>query len=264
MKRVEMRAWLLSLGGLTALAACTDVNNSVIVLQAQVPDDECVVSDESDSNTRLESGVLDVALDQLYAYQLFPLVQNNLLAAASEIDIDPNRVTVTGSRVKIVPPAGVSVPFRDDCAAEFDHPSQSVILPGEQRAVRVEAIRACHAGLVRDLFRAGALNPALAESVYFRALVRIKGRHGGSNFMSDPFEFPIRICYGCLQTGFSGPYAPFNFPKTPPCSALDNNPFTGNLCAPAQDRGPILCCAQDAMGTILQCPGVPTGAGATP
>jgi hypothetical protein len=265
MKRVEMRGWLLSLGALTGLCACTDVNDSVIVVQAQVPDDECVVSDAADENSaRLESGILDVALDQLYAYQLFPLVQNNLLPAGGETDIDPNRVTVTGSRVKIEPPVGVAVPFRDDCAAEFDHPSQSVIFPGSQRAVRVEAVRACHAGLFRDLFRSGALNPSLGESVYFRAVVRIKGRHGGSNFMSDPFDFPIRVCYGCLQTGFSGPYSAFNFPKTPLCSALANNPFTGNACGPAQDRGPVLCCFVDAEGKVLQCPGVPTGSGTTP
>jgi hypothetical protein len=264
MKRVELRGWLLSLGGLTALAACTDVNNSVIVLQAQVPDEECVISDQGGDTPRLESGILDVGLDQLYAYQLFPLVQNNLLPAGAEMDIEPNRVTVTGSRVKIVPPAGVTVPFRDDCAAEFDHPSQAAIMPGEQRAIRVEAVRACHAGLFRDLFKSGALNPSLGESVYFRAVVRIRGRHGGSEFSSDPFEFPIRICNGCLQTGFSGPYSAFNFPKLPACSDLANNPFTGNQCGPAQDRGPILCCALDAMATMIQCPGVPTGSGAMP
>jgi hypothetical protein len=262
MKRVEHRAWMMSLGALAWLSACTDANESLIVVQAQVPDDECVVSDEGDSTVRLESGTLDVALDQLYSYKLFPLVQNNLVELSDDTNIDANRVAISGARVKIVPPTGVSVPFRADCAAEFDHPSQGAVFPGSQRAVRVEAIRSCHADLLRNLFRTGALNPALSESVFFRVIVRIKGRHGGTEILSDPFEFPIRICYGCLQTGFTGPHSLFNFPKTPPCSALATNPFRGNQCAPAQDFGPILCCARDELGEVLQCPGVPTGADA--
>ena len=152
-------------------------------------------------------------------------MQNNLNSVGTEDDIDPNRVQVTGARVKIVPPTGVTVPFRADCAAEFDHPSQSTIFPGSQRAVRVEAVRTCHAALFQDLFKSGALNPAVGESVYFRVIVRIKGHHGGTEILSDPFEFPVRICYGCLQTGFSGPYSLFNFPMTPPCAALADQPL---------------------------------------
>lgn len=261
MKRVDRGVWFLTVGGLLLLTACTDANGSLVVVQAQVPDDSCAVSDSADDMARLESGVLDVALDQLYSYKLFPLVQNNLLPLAADNDIEANRVSVTGARVKIVPPTGVTVPFRGDCAAEFDHPSQSTIDPGSQRAIRVEAVRACHASLFQELFKQGALNPAVGESVYFRVIVRIKGTHGGSQILSDPFEFPVRICYGCLQTGFSGPYSLFNFPRTPPCSALDDNPFLGNRCGPAQDFGPILCCARDEQGTVLQCPAVPAGSG---
>ena len=162
--------------------------------------------------TRLESGILDVALDQTYSYKLFPLVQNNLLPAAGGSDIEPNRVYVTGAQIEIVAPPGVTIPFSGECAAEFDHPSQSSISPGATRAIRVEAIRACHATLFQGLFRSGALNPMVSESVYFRVIVRIKGRHGGTQILSEPFEFPIRVCYGCLQTGFSGPFSLLRLP----------------------------------------------------
>ena len=92
----------------------------------------------------------------------------------------------------------------------------------------------------------------------------MKGRHGGTQILSDPFEFPVRVCSGCLQTGFSGPYSRWDYPAVPPCNALAHNPFTGNLCAPAQDFGPILCCARDEKGEDLQCPGVPTGTSMPP
>ena len=90
---------------------------------------------------------------------------------------------------------------------------------------------------------------------------RAKGRHGGTDIHSDPFEFPIRVCYGCLQTGFDGQYAAFSFALSPPkviaCDNLTENPYKGNVCNPAQDTGPILCCAQDAKGERLVCPAIP-------
>jgi hypothetical protein len=264
MMSVKRALHVTGLIALTALVGCTDANESLIVLQAQVPNSECVVADDGASSTRLESGILDVALDQLYSYKLFPLVQNNLIPAGGAMDIEPNRVSISGAQVKIVAPSGVVIPFRDDCSAEFDHPSHSSISPGDTRAIQVEAIRSCHAALFQDLFRTGALNPGLGESVYFRVIVRIKGRHGGTEILADPFEFPLRVCYGCLQTGFSGPYSLFNFPMTPSCGSLERNPFPGNLCGPAQDFGPILCCAQDALAEVIQCPGVPTGMAPAP
>jgi hypothetical protein len=255
---------VLTATAVAGLTGCTDANESLIVLQAQVPDESCAVADKGEDTTRLESGILDVALDQLYSYKLYPLVENRLLPVGGESDIDPNRIQVTGAQIRIVPPTGVGIPFKEDCAAEFDHPSQSSIPPGEQRAVRIEALRSCHSMLLRDLFKQGALNPSVAESVYLRVNVRIKGHHGGTDILSTPFEFPIRVCYGCLQTGFGGAYSLFNFPKTPNCSALAMNPYTGNACGPAQDFGPILCCARDATGEVLQCPGVPTAGAAPP
>jgi hypothetical protein len=264
MKRVALGAKTVALTAVLGLANCTDSNEALIVRHAQVPDENCGVADKSEDGVRLESGILDVALDQLYSYKLYPLVFNQLAALGTESEIEPNRIQVTGAQVKIVPPSGVNIPFRDECAAEFDHPSQSSVEPGASRAMRIEALRSCHASLFRDLFRQGALNPDVSESVYLRVVIRVKGKHGGTQILSSPFEFPIRVCYGCLQTGFGGTYSLFNFPKTPSCSNLGMNPFTGNACGPAQDFGPILCCARDATGEVLQCPGVGTMMTTTP
>ena len=237
-------------------ATCTDANDSLMVLQAQVPDEECIVSDEASAAGRLEHGILDVALDKPYGYNLYPLVVNNLLPIGGEGEVEPNRVNVSGAQVKILPPPGVEVPFTEDCSPEFDHPSQALIPPGGTRTIRVEALRSCHTTLFRQLFASGRLNPSVADSTFFRVEVRAKGRHGGTQILSAAFEFPVRVCYGCLQTGYSGPYSVFNFPEVPACDQLAENPFQGNRCHPAQDFGPILCCARDASGAMLECPGL--------
>ena len=83
---------LFLLSAMGAGASCTDANESLIVLQAQRPDDMCIVSDDPTGNLRHDRGVLDVALDQPYGYEMFPLVANNMLPIAAEGEIEPNRV----------------------------------------------------------------------------------------------------------------------------------------------------------------------------
>jgi hypothetical protein len=256
------RAWrLAALAGLcAATVTCTDANEALIVLQAQVPDDECLVSDNAAEGARLADGVLDVALDEPYGYELFPLVQSNLQEIAGAGEIEPNRVSITGAQVEVVPPPGLDVAFGDGCAAEFDTLTSASLQPGQSRAVKVEALRSCHARAFRGLFQSGRLSSSVAEIIQVRAIVRIKGNHGGTEILSNPFQFPIRICYGCLQTGFADQYAAFNFPNVPACDRLARNPYQGNPCPgrKAQDVGPILCCALDAKAERLQCPAAPS------
>ena len=119
---------------LAATATCTDANESLIILQAQRPDEQCLVNDGLQGSIRHDRGTLDVALDKPYGYQLFPLVSNNLLPIAAQNEIEPNRVFVNGARVKILPPPGVNVPFGDTCAAEFDTSASAQMGPGDTRA----------------------------------------------------------------------------------------------------------------------------------
>ena len=192
-------------------------------------------------------------------------MENNLLPLGGQTDLEPNRVMVTGARVKIVPPPGVIDPVpRRLRAPSSTTPARRPSTPeppGRCGSRRCAPATPPSSGICSIK---GRLNSAVQESVYFRVIVRIKGVHGGTEIFSDPFEFPVRVCYGCLQTGFSGPYSAFNFPETPACDALANNPFLGNPCGPAQDFGPILCCARDGKGRGLQCPGVPTGTAMPP
>jgi hypothetical protein len=253
---------------LGAGATCTDANESLTIVQAQTPDNACNLSEEASGEARRLEGVLDLGLDRAYGYALYPLVANNLPALAKSGGIEPNRVSITGAEIKIVPPPGLSVTWPTGCEAAFDDSASATILPGELKVISISALRACHAQVIRGLFEAGKLDSSLSEKIKFKVVVRAHGRHGGTSIYSDPFEFPIRTCYGCLQTGFTGDYAQFSYTMSPvkfvACDHLASNPYPGNSCNPAQDIGPILCCAEDAKAEKLSCPGVGRAQTTTP
>jgi len=241
-------------------AGCVDAGTALTIVQNQIPASSdttgCTIP-AARTELHLGLGTFDVALDQSYPYFMFPLVNNGLhpLAAGS---IEPNIITINSFQIKIEPPPTIGVDWSDACPAQFDFPSPMMLQPGEQGSALVEALRPCHADLLRTLMQQGKLSSSLSEHVIFRLIVRAKGRHGGTEILSDAFEFPLRVCFGCLQTGFPDPaYADFGFPKIPPCNRLAANPYHGNLCNPAQDSGPILCCARDPEAKQIECPGVP-------
>lgn len=262
---IRTRALRLALWGALGPVAlgCVDNGGSLIIVEAQEPtmiDNRfCAVPEKR--GTRRSDGILDVGLDQDYPYYLLPLVAN-LMPTIGRMgkDVEPNRIEITGARIRIEPPPGVPVPWQDTCPAQFDYAGQLQLEPAAEGSLKIEAVRACHAKLFRDLFERGQLDPNLNENVRFRLIVRAKGKHGGVGILSDPFEFPLRVCYGCLQTGFPDPeFAQFNFPQVPNCAKLFVNPYKGNPCNPAQDIPPILCCARDGRKDALECPGLPRG-----
>jgi hypothetical protein len=241
-------------------AGCVDAGTALTIVQNQIPETSdtagCIVP-AGRTELRRAIGTLDVGLDQSYPYYMFPLVNNGLhpLAAGT---IEPNIVNINSFQVRIEAPPTVGVEWSAACPVQFDFPSPMMLQPGEQGVALVEALRPCHADLLRKLMQQGKLSSSLSEHVIFRLIVRAKGRHGGTEILSDAFEFPLRVCYGCLQTGFLDPaYADFGFPSIPLCSRLAANPYQGNRCNPAQDTGPVLCCARDAEGKQIECPGVP-------
>ena len=256
-----------------ALSACVDAGSGLTIVQNQVPTvassspgtpASCMVPNQA-SLTANSMGTYDVALDRSYPYFMYPLVHNSLPTIMGST-VDPNLIEINKWSVKIEAPPTVTVPWTPDCPAEFDFPSPLILHPTQEAAPVVQAMRPCHGDLLRQLMAAGKISAAITDSVVFRLIVRAKGRHGSTEIKSDPFEFPVRVCYGCLQTGFSGAdFADFNFPKIPECTKLATNPFQGNPCNIAQDLGlgqpamPVLCCALDTAGKQIECPGVPRG-----
>jgi hypothetical protein len=264
MSRIGIGA--LSAAALALLGGCVDTGGGLAIIQNQVPTIEvsmgqaasCTIPAES-SAKRNVLGTYDVALDKSYPYDVYPLISNELPVIMAAID--PNLIEVTRFSVKIEPPPTVMVAWSPACPAEFDFPTPISLRAGEQASAIVQGMRPCHGDLLRQLMQQGRISSSFSEQVIFRLILRAKGRHGSTEIRSTPFEFPVRVCYGCLQTGFGDPqYADFGFPRVPACDKLVSNPFPGNPCNPAQDVGPLLCCAMDAEGKQLECPGIPRGA----
>jgi hypothetical protein len=261
-KTTTLTTRLVVAGAALVLAACVEGPSALNIVQNQIPlvdaSGTCTVPGER-TRDRSALGTYDVALDHSYPYFLFPLVQNNL-NRLSPAGIEPNIIDVHSYEVTIEPPPSIAVEWSAACPNQFDFPSPVQLYPGEEAASLMEAFRPCHGDLLRKLFQQGKISSTLSERVIFRLLVRAKGRHGSTEIRSESFEYPVRVCYGCLQTGYADPaYVDFAFPKVPPCARLQENPYRGNPCNPAQDVGPLLCCAKDAEGTQLECPGVPRG-----
>jgi hypothetical protein len=252
----------MGLAGALLLSACVDAGGALTIIQNQIPEaatdtHACVVPAMA-SMEHNPLGIYDVALDRSYPYYMYPLLHNGLPMLAQ--GVDPNLIEINKWSVKIEAPPTITVAWSPACPASFDFPGPLSLQPGDSAPAMVQAMRPCHGDLLRQLMQEGKISSSMSEQVIFRLIIRAKGRHGSSEITSDPFEFPVRVCYGCLQTGYNDrDFADFAFPKVPACDQLLSNPFTGNACNPAQDTGPLLCCAKDAEGKQLECPGIPRG-----
>lgn len=251
--------WLV-LSSLLAATCVADGPTALTIDQNQAPEinsmeGTCTIP-TARTTTIPAGGTFDVALDRSYPYFMYPLIVNRLLPIAHENENEPNRIDVTAVHVKIEAPPGITVPWSDACPAEFDYaPAALVLMPGAESATIVQALRPCHADLFRNLFKApSVLSSSFSEHVRFRVILQAKGRHGSTRILSAPFEYPVRVCYGCLQTGFPGNFSSFDFPSVPACSQVPEHSLFGNPCNPAQDLGPVLCCSNDPEGLDLTCP----------
>lgn len=263
----------MGLAGLTGASGCTaESNRALVILQNQLPETGmgCIVPAKR-SELRSVSGVLDVELDRPRPYTMYPLVTNLLPEYMETAPYNPNLVRMTGFEVRLQPPPGITMPDTAGCPLNFLAPADgALVAPQDEVASRVDVLLPCHAAVLRDMFATNKLPSSLAVEVTFTAKVRARGEHGGSTIESSEFTFPVRVCRGCLQVGFTlDGYQNFGLDQTtgniarPRCDQLTgsagimSNPYQGNLCNPAQDFGPLLCCSIDAEGKNIECPGIP-------
>lgn len=239
-------------GGFVAAASagtlgCANPPATVVIIQIQKPKVDpdthaCVVSTDLD-DPRL-AGVFDVDLDRDYPYYVFPLVRNRLPSVQTAGDIERNAVSLTAIRVDIQAPPGVDAAWPEGCPGTFDAPASVMIVPDQTNAIVVQAFLPCHTRRLRELIAASAFPADGSQPVFFTLDLRAVASHNGDTVQSDPFQFQVTVCAGCLQS---------MFPLTPACiDAPKPNPLPGNVCNIAQDGPQVLCCI-DTKGALV-CP----------
>ncbi|HXJ21542.1 MAG TPA: hypothetical protein VMT03_15060 [Polyangia bacterium] len=190
-------------------------------------------------------GSLDVSIVQPgfdSAYLLFPLIENNLPGGPSA-GHDPNQIQMTGFDVDLsvigtASAAALTVmQTADPSLLHYRVPwSGGISSGGGQVAALVSVVPV---ELAAELATNGGLgtSPSLTLNARVQALGTTTN---GTSMTSDPFNYPIEVCSGCL-IGNLGP-CPY---KTTPTNL-------GNVCNPAQDAV-VDCCTDN--GTLI-CPAV--------
>jgi hypothetical protein len=223
-------------------AACGRVPGQFEILNDQVPSTSgggCAVPVNAtvyQGDGRLDLSIVRGNADS--AYLFFPLIENNLPGARNGAQ-DPNQIQLSGFNIDITPLSGTSPATNTvlvgNAMAHFRTPwSGGLASGGGQLSAIVDAFPVALAQ--RLLTEGGVSNePSAVLNLRIQALGTTTF---GNEMQSDPFNFPLEVCVGCLVA---------NVQSCPFASAPTN---LGNACNPAQDA-PVDCCTQN--GELL-CP----------
>jgi len=223
-----------------------DSGGRFFIVQNQVPSGSCVVS--TTRSIYRGEGALDVDLVGAsgFAYQLFPLIQNDFPSTGGGGQPEPNRLFVRAFRVRVEAGAGAPakvVELMDRIAGgegtrallEYQQPWAATIDPGG--GLLAAGVGVVPTELARQI--AGLRVLGDGQTVPINVRVRAVGVRREGEVESQEFVYPIEVCQGCLIANLRPcPYAPTNI---------------GNPCNVAQDTA-VDCC-QD--GTELVCPSIP-------
>jgi hypothetical protein len=250
------RGALLGLAALTILG-CGQPPDQFIIVQDQVPMQPGCLIPTTIGSVYQSEGFMDVRLvfpDTTIGYEIFPVVRNNLPGNSGSSG-DPNRIALSAFEVDVSvaddAPQGVKDMFAafqtsgpsgapDQMIKYRSLTSGSVTSEGGTAA---SAVTGVPADLARALRASGHLQGA--PPFHLISTVRAVGKTTTRTVTSDPFDFPITVCDGCLIRNAVGG-------EVPTCP-LTYTPATGNSCNIAQD-GYVDCC-QTGAGELV-CPGM--------
>lgn len=192
---------------------------SFIIYQNQVPGAGCVVS--TTSNLYRPDGVLDIGLER--GYWMFPLLRNDMPATKDTFSrkTDPNALQLRRFEVELdLGASGQDIPTN---LLRFTQLTSGILLPGDQRASRVQVI-------TDELAKRIELPKGARPTVV--ATVRAVAESRRGEIRSIPFHYPIRLCDGCLVRRVK---------------SCDDAVSTKNVCGLPQDT-PLVCCNDDTLG----------------
>ena len=225
------------------LAACGRVPGQFEILNDQVPTAAAGGGCTVPVVPTLYQGVgrLDLAIvrsDADSAYLFFPLIENNLPSAKSGAQ-DPNQIQLSGFNIDITPLSGTSPATNSVLAgnglAHFKTPWSGGVQSGGGQINAI--VNAFPVALAQRLFNEGGVSndPSATLNLRIQALGTTTF---GTAMQSDPFDFPLEVCVGCLVANV----------QACPFASAPANP--GNACNPAQDA-PVDCCTENG---ALVCP----------
>ena len=242
-------AWAPALSALALVfaafgsAACGRVPGQFEIVQNQVPQPGCSI-DTSESVYRGD-GTLDLMLVQAgarAAYLLFPLVRNNLPGAAgdgpdgNQIEVHSFAIDIGESKYGSLPPNvrtlfntlnGAARDSTDYALLHFSVPwAASLGSGGGTAATRVAAFPIDLGARIAATGDVGISRTSMLVNIRVRAF----GSTATQDLESDPLDFPVYVCAGCLVANvLTCPYA----------SAPSN---LGNPCNVSQDNA-VDCCS---------------------
>jgi hypothetical protein len=194
----------------SGLVACGRVPGQFEIVNNQVPTSSCSIP--VNDSIYQGMGTLDAKLVRGgagSAYFVFPLLKNNL-AGASAGEVDSNKIVLTSFAVDIS------------------------VLTGELSA----AVAAFPVELAGRML--GTQGLSVQRSTLVNLRIRSFGHTTTRDIESDPFDYPVEVCDGCLIA------------STQPCPFAAEPANAGNPCNVAQDY-PVDCCTA---GNDLICPAV--------
>jgi hypothetical protein len=230
----------------SGLVACGRVPGQFEIVNNQVPTSSCSIP-VNDSIYQGE-GTLDAKLVRSgagSAYFVFPLLKNNL-AGAGAGEVDSNKIVLTSFAVDISvlmgPPAVTSLVDMlnaDPTLSALLHYrtpwSGSLASGGGELSAAVAAFPVELAGRML-----GTQGLSVQRSTLVNLRIRSFGHTTTRDIESDPFDYPVEVCDGCLIA------------STQPCPFATKPANAGNPCNVAQDY-PVDCCTA---GNDLICPAV--------
>ena len=224
----KQRIRLTCAAALALAAACTtDAGESLVILQNQVPGDDCVVPSGTTATFR-GRGRIDVLAGQGYIFT--PVVQS--LVVKDTTGQSPRIVAVRGADVDLAFPddffsADEEADLRDSRLTRFSTAfSGSIVAAGATSFAFITIPRGLLARL-GDVLGDG-------DEVEVTTKVSVFGDLDGDDVESDPFVYPVDVCDGCMKIDNGD------------CDALGDSfdPSPGGKCNLLQDD-PVDCCTTD-------------------
>jgi hypothetical protein len=237
---------ILALAPVLALAVgCGRVPGQLVFLHNQTPDPGCAIS-ASETHPYQGTGLVDASLVRSSATSglwVFPLLKNNL-PGSSAGGPDPNQIFITSFAVDITMLTGPD-PLRALLnGLEADGATRALLHYKTPWSGTIKSgggtLATAVASMPTDLAARLDAQMEVTEtpSLWLQVQIRAFGSTTNQEFESDPFNYPVAVCSGCLVA---------NLQPCPYRTAPEN---PGHPCNIAQDA-PVDCCLS---GNDLVCP----------